>query len=102
MMRITQEEWDGMSLFEQAAALNSFLEDSYRESDRKWAELHGDLENPPDDEMDVHEDQNLSHEEKVQKLKTMRAAKRRETRKAVTKPTKADSVRLRGMGIHLV
>jgi hypothetical protein len=102
MSNVTQEQWDSMSEWEQAVALNSFLEECHSEFDRKWVELHGDCENPPEDEMEVHEDKSLSHEEKVQRLREMRASKRRRIRRAITKPTDADAVRLHGMGIHLV
>jgi hypothetical protein len=76
MHRITKEEWDGMSEWDQMVLVTALFQEGAERSDREWTELHGAIvEDLTDDEGEIHDDESLSHAEKIQKLKALRGKK---------------------------
>lgn len=73
----------------------------WEKADRQTAELFGDKDDLPLDESRVVFDDNLTHEEKLTKLKVIRAGKRIKPKSFAKRITRAGRISAQGLGIRL-
>jgi hypothetical protein len=85
------ESREFLSIYAGVSALN----------ERKAAELFGDKEDLPEDELEIVFDRHLSHDEKLCRLQVVRASKQVKPKSFAKRITRAGRIHAQALGIKL-